>query len=743
MYQQNTLARNPIRPQDKQDENPLYPPNKVNPKPRANQEIVDPNPMYPQNTSLIPNLQCPQDEPGTGPSREPNMSVTSSPETADDNHFIRPEADGYRGCEDVDAAVAAEEEEEKDREDHDIPILGSVAESGLVTDSIPDDDHHYIHPDADGHHEDAHDEKDAAAAAADDDDEDEDREDHGLPTTAGSVAESGQVIDSILDDDDIQPNAVVMEENDRGEYNPCHADDENLQKAFNISGDVDIQPYTVRYQGDANNSSDLPSTHAATSKDVHTSDVAIQDDDMKPYAVAHVFPNPTYSTHCSSSACQDNTGLRFPEVHRAETSSSTGHDNVARRDTSRNEASSPASVAEDSSVHDIRHSPRKLHRNPMYDRNVPPHPNPVPNARQQGSCGCGHRQMCVTAIAAAILVAFIIGMLGGMNLSAGMGDVLNAGSTNGFSEKGEPIEPPIYKISPGATLLSTPNDTKGCSGHNMTSEITIGKFGSDPGAFKGNRGVAVSAGNEIFVADLFNARIQVFNMTGCYLRLFPTVVPGKERRAMSATDVALDGDGHLWVVGQPDISLSDVHVVQYSRHGQPATTFGINVYKRRKLHPSIAFNVRDNKIVVTATPNILVFHPNGSLHQAFNGGHNVLLWFVASDDESGRILVTDHHSSVRAYDLSGRSLSTFNRFESGRCQLCQPHGILVDPAGHIIVANQDKHRVDMFTSRGEFVRTVANVTSPSGIALGPDGQLVVCNQDDNTLTIFPRRIVFP
>eukprot|EP00058_Branchiostoma_floridae_P010078 XP_002595566.1 hypothetical protein BRAFLDRAFT_64644 [Branchiostoma floridae] len=64
-------------------------------------------------------------------------------------------------------------------------------------------------------------------------------------------------------------------------------------------------------------------------------------------------------------------------------------------------------------------------------------------------------------------------------------------------------------------------------------------------------------------------------------------------------------------------------------------------------------------------------------------------------------------------------------------------GVLVDTLGQIVVANEGTGRVDMFTSEGEFVRTVVNTRFPAGIALGPHGHLVVTNRIDNTVTIFP------
>ncbi|KAI8484418.1 hypothetical protein Bbelb_378510 [Branchiostoma belcheri] len=271
----------------------------------------------------------------------------------------------------------------------------------------------------------------------------------------------------------------------------------------------------------------------------------------------------------------------------------------------------------------------------------------------------------------------------------------------------------------GATPPPTLNSLHRSNGANMTSAITIGKYGREPGSFNFNRGVVVSARSEIFVTDFNNHRIQVFNMKGVYLRLFPTVVPGRGGKTMRPYDVAIDGDGYLWVVGT---YCYEVHVVQCSYDGRPETTFRAG---SSEWPTSIAVDVRNRKIVVTVSPNIHVFHPNGSLHQSFRNVKGCTLSFVASNND-GRIFVTDRTHSFLEYNLSGNLLSKFTSAHLGQGRkLCYPKGLFVDASGHIIVANQFKHRVDMFTSQGRFIRTVVtNTTYPYGIAAGPGGELV-------------------
>eukprot|EP00058_Branchiostoma_floridae_P022614 XP_002608104.1 hypothetical protein BRAFLDRAFT_91418 [Branchiostoma floridae] len=62
--------------------------------------------------------------------------------------------------------------------------------------------------------------------------------------------------------------------------------------------------------------------------------------------------------------------------------------------------------------------------------------------------------------------------------------------------------------------------------------------------------------------------------------------------------------------------------------------------------------------------------------------------------------------------------------------------------GHILVAYPLTQRVDMFTSQGDFVRTVVKTPLPTRIAIGPRGHLVVTNIFDNTVTVFPPQTPF-
>jgi sugar lactone lactonase YvrE len=79
----------------------------------------------------------------------------------------------------------------------------------------------------------------------------------------------------------------------------------------------------------------------------------------------------------------------------------------------------------------------------------------------------------------------------------------------------------------------------------------IGTTGKDhtlttPGNFAKPSGVAVDADGNLYVADMLNARIEVFDADGNFIRTFGKRGDGPGYFAMPK-GVAIDCDGHIWV----------------------------------------------------------------------------------------------------------------------------------------------------------------------------------------------------
>ncbi|XP_078584378.1 uncharacterized protein LOC144866693 [Branchiostoma floridae x Branchiostoma japonicum] len=269
----------------------------------------------------------------------------------------------------------------------------------------------------------------------------------------------------------------------------------------------------------------------------------------------------------------------------------------------------------------------------------------------------------------------------------------------------------------------------------LSQRVTFGREGSGTGQFQGPYGVAVSDEGEIFVADYWNQRIQVFTLQGTFVRQFPTVVSGEEK--MKPYDVAMDGEGNLWVVGNFE---SAELAVQYNKQGREfrlrwtGWTRGVAVDTRRN-HILISQTTRDGR---NYHGEVLVFRPDGTLVRTVGQQQGMELPQYITVDGEGNILVSDWgNHCVYVYNEDGQFLFQFGGKGSGEGQLMHPRGICTDRAGNIIVADWGNRRVEMFDKTGKFLKHITtDMEEPRAVAMAPQGQLVVTDDKNDSVSVF-------
>ncbi|CAH1242880.1 TRIM3 [Branchiostoma lanceolatum] len=522
---------------------------------------------------------------------------------------------------------------------------------------------------------------------------------------------------------------------------PAYPKDDEAASSSALSED-DVQPYAVRYQEEGGAG-------------------------CSPYAVAYGDQDDTDSSNTkTSSSCSNDTENSALDGNLHD----IGHPLTAFRTTSLQNALKP---------------------NPMYGQGIPNPPNPIaqnptPNAHQEASCD--DEAVSSSALSEDDVQPYAVryqeeGGAGCTPYAVAYGDQDDTDSSNTktpsscsnntensaldenlhgcgipmtvlrpTSVKNARDPNPMYgqdmdvTVNPADPIEAQnvpnpmPNAHQEASCENYTENVTLGGKGKAPGKLDEPQGAAVSAENEVFVTDTYNKRVQVFSMTGIFLRLFPTVVPGEQGRTMYPYDIAIDKEGHPWVVGKYLLGPNHVYVVQYSQDGHPVTTIDVKI---RDYYPKIAVDTRNNETIVLASNKIFMFQPDGSFDGSFGKEEGVQMKHVTSDKD-GNILITDPFTSnVHVYNHSGHPLFSFRTVSPlGHGEGDSwPRGICTDSIGHIIVADSTNRRVDMFTSRGEFIRTIVNIKNPHGLALGPDGDLVVTNVNDDIVTTLPSKIL--
>ena len=90
-------------------------------------------------------------------------------------------------------------------------------------------------------------------------------------------------------------------------------------------------------------------------------------------------------------------------------------------------------------------------------------------------------------------------------------------------------------------------------------------------------------------------------------------------------------------------------------------------------------------------------------------------------NQRGEVVVTERGKHcISIFSPSGEKLRSFGIQGSGQGQFESPHGVAVDGAGNILVADTDNHRIQKFTANGQFLSEVSmqgkEVDAPMNIA---------------------------
>ncbi|XP_078661424.1 uncharacterized protein LOC144905572 [Branchiostoma floridae x Branchiostoma belcheri] len=276
-------------------------------------------------------------------------------------------------------------------------------------------------------------------------------------------------------------------------------------------------------------------------------------------------------------------------------------------------------------------------------------------------------------------------------------------------------------------------------GQPWVRKVRFGGEGSCRGEFYCPTGVAVSQDNEVYIADYWNTRIQVFTMDGVYIREFTTTLPRETGEKLKPEDVAVDRNDNLWMV-------SDDHVVQYSREGTCLVTIDLPCVTAFR---GITVSMVTEQVIVTKYDDqngrLRVFDQDGSEVGTYGAGHRSPepWWprYVTVDGE-GNILVTDNNNHcVHVLDREGNFKFKFGSKGSDESQLEDPRGICVDGKGNIIVADSGDGCVKMFDSQGRFLCHIGSgMKEPRAVTVSPGGDVVVTDWTDDTVSVWTQML---
>lgn len=226
------------------------------------------------------------------------------------------------------------------------------------------------------------------------------------------------------------------------------------------------------------------------------------------------------------------------------------------------------------------------------------------------------------------------------------------------------------------------------------------KFGSEgqgKGQFQFPYGIAGDKDNNVYVADLYNGKISIFDSKGKFLRYFDD----KMKVLKSPAGLRIYND-KLFVT---DVQKGKLYI--FNLNGNKIMEIGSGANKKDlfKAPNAVAVDKKNNDIFVCDSGNqrVLAFDKNGKYIRTINGskdgqGGSVFVnpRGIGVDSRGILYVVNNLSHTVYGFDAKGAQLFTFGSMGDQNEQFYLPNGLFVDENDHVYVTDTANARVALY-----------------------------------------------
>lgn len=263
--------------------------------------------------------------------------------------------------------------------------------------------------------------------------------------------------------------------------------------------------------------------------------------------------------------------------------------------------------------------------------------------------------------------------------------------------------------------------TSAPAAQNVTQPMQVlGSYGA--GELNGPRGMALDAAGNIYVADLFNHRVVIFDPNGAVLRSFGSKGNG-DGQLYEPSGIAIDDDGNIFVA-----DTWNARVAKFTSDGTWVKSWGtgrddFGEGRRATDTTGDAKNNADNPLGFYGPRDVLVVDNN----------------VYIADTGNKRIVVTDR---------DGNFIEQFGTWGAKPGQFNEPIGLGTDTEGRIYVGDTWNSRVQIFsrTADGKVEAASPIVVRISGweantyndpyMTVAPDGRILVSLAGRNAVGVY-------
>ncbi len=305
------------------------------------------------------------------------------------------------------------------------------------------------------------------------------------------------------------------------------------------------------------------------------------------------------------------------------------------------------------------------------------------------------------------------------------------GAFDGSENRGERLEfPQDLAVNKAGELYVTDSETDRIRGFGISvtaDQLTVtdlsqwGRQGNGPGQLNSPYGIACHR-DQIFVVDMHNSRVQVFDPQGRFIRRFGE--PGDEKGRFSApTGIGISPKGRVYVAGK---NLNRIQ--KFSNEG----TF-LSAWQSMETLPGTMQRPRgiaadaDGKLFVADKNNhrIQVFAPNGRYLRAWGEkgtaeGQFDLPFGVSVYEDRVYVADTQNHR-IQTFNRDGDFIAAWGSRGRGPGEFYAPMAIATDGQGNLYVADSKNHRIQKFDPGGDFIMAWGEIGQETGQFYEPRG----------------------
>lgn len=270
----------------------------------------------------------------------------------------------------------------------------------------------------------------------------------------------------------------------------------------------------------------------------------------------------------------------------------------------------------------------------------------------------------------------------------------------------------------------------------------FGNYGSGNGEFNEVTGIHVAPDGKVYVSECGNHRVQVFNSQGKFIRAMGQYGSG-EGQLNYPHGVTVDNDGNVYVVEH-----SNSRVTAFKPDGTYLRQWGSSGTADGQFQGAIAIcRTPDNKIAVLerdGSRRIQVFEPNGTFIRKFTtewSPHGIETdsagnFYVTARDWAGFSVFnsTGTRTAVRGQNGGGSGNGQFN-----------PFGLAVGN-GKVFACDWDNHRIAIFSTNGTWIKNFGTHQNGDvdthGIAVDAIGNIYISYHQSNVIYKFSPELSF-